>query len=210
MLLSSTDTPKYRRAVCEYPSLFGWFLTPRKRGIPRTLRGGVGWWGVDNDCFNLGDQFDLDEFLAWLRSVSAYRRRCLLVPCPDVMADWRATLAWFHQTRDKIASLGFRVAVVLQDGCTGSECVPWNAIDAVFVGGSTEYKLSQAVLRILEEAGRRGKWRHVGRVNSKIRISHFWGRADSFDGGHFSREPDYALTWVKSHLLWHRQQLRLF
>lgn len=208
MLLSSTDTPRYQRATEAHPDLFGWFITPRKRGIPRGLKAGQR-WACDNDCFNLGDRFNLAAFLVWLETLRPYAARCLFVPPPDVVANHKATLERFYETYQGVASLGFPVAFILQDGCAAKD-VPWKLIDAVFLGGSDDYKLSQAALKVLTVAGRRGKWRHVGRVNSKIRINHFYGCADSFDGKTFACEPDKALRWVKAHLLWRKYQPGLF
>lgn len=205
ILLSSSDTPKYRQAATTYPNLFGWFITPRKRVIPGSIKTGQR-WACDNDCYNLAEAFDLDTFLGWLEVLKPYRASNLFVPCPDVVADHKATLERFIATYQSFS--GWPLAFVLQDGCT-PEAVPWSLIQAVFVGGSTEYKLSQTVLQILAEAGRRNLWRHVGRVNSRKRINHFYGLADSFDGTGFSIEPDKKLNWAKNHLLWRQQQPEL-
>lgn len=209
MLLASSDTPAYRRFCVEYPALGGWFITPRKRGVPTPIKSG-GYWAGDNDCYNLGDKFNFGEFLAWLTKLTPYLDRCLFVPVPDVVGNWAQTIERFNRMRDMVAELDFPLAVVLQDGCDGAGSIPWSLIDAVFVGGTTEYKLSQPVLDILVEAEQRGKWRHVGRVNSKVHISHFYGFADSFDGTTFSIEPDGALRWASAHLRWHARQPRLF
>lgn len=192
MLLTPTDTPLYRRVVHDYPDLIGWMITPRKRGIPGSLKA-EGLWAVDNDCYNLGTQFDLDVFADWLAKFSPYRERCLFAPAPDVVGDWQATLERFHNSVNALAP--FPVAICLQNGAT-IETVPWQQISAVFVGGVDGWKLGQDVIGLLDEAGKRGKWRHVGRVNSQIRIYHFWRYADSFDGTGFAIEPDGKLRWA--------------
>jgi hypothetical protein len=208
ILLNSTSTPKYRYEIEKHPNLFGLFITPRKRGIQWGIKAGKV-WACDNDCYNLGESFDFAAFLAWLETLRPYQQKCLFVPVPDVVGNHAATLARFYEMREPIKALGFPVAFVLQDGCQVAQDVPWELCDAVFVGGTTEYKLSQTVINLLVEAGEHGKWRHVGRVNSKVRINHFYDFADSFDGTGFGREPDVKLRWCKNHLLWHKQQPRM-
>lgn len=109
-----------------------------------------------------------------------------------MVADADATLRRFRVWEPAIHGLGLPVALVLQDGIT-AERVPWDRIEAVFVGGSTHWKLSPIVIELLEEAGRRGMWRHVGRVNTLRRIHHFWQHAENFDGNKFNR-------WSRVHL----------
>lgn len=98
-----------------------------------------------------------------------------------------------------IHELKIPVALVAQDGLTHKK-VPWDALECVFIGGSTEYKLSRDVAKIVLEAKSRGKMVHAGRVNTEERISHFaWLGADTFDGSGFSKWPKriaYAIRWV--------------
>lgn len=200
ILLSPTDTPKFRKAVRKHPNHFGWFLTPRKRGIPRTLKAGHGKFGTDTDCFNKA--FDLSRYIQWLHKLQPWSHRSLFAPCPDVVGDWTATLDKFWWSQPIIASTGHPVAIVLQDGAT-AETVPWHLINAVFLGGhpDTGWKMSQDALTLLQEARQRGKWCHVGRVNSQKRISHFWGVAHSSDGTFIAKSPDKALRRLGSHVL---------
>lgn len=66
---------------------------------------------------------------------------------------------------------------------------PWMALDALFIGGSTAWKLSPHVDALLATAGKLDLWRHVGRVNTRRRMRHFFGRCESIDGSGFSRWP---------------------
>ena len=80
--------------------------------------------------------------------------------------------------------MGFPLAFVAQDGMTPAD-VPNNAY-AVFVGGSTDWKLKNA--HIFKGSA---TWLHVGRVNSEERIR--WAEgigADSVDGTGFFRARD--------------------
>jgi len=128
------------------------------------------YWAADNGCYTLGDRFDLATYLAWLSSFTTEaKRRALFATAPDVVGDWDATLERSRPTFEAIHAAGFPVALVLQDGAT-IETVPWDDIDAVFVGGSTEWKLSPAAEAITRYADELGKWVHVGRVNSTRRM----------------------------------------
>ncbi len=61
-------------------------------------------WAADNGCFTLGDRFELDSFLGWLGSFTVEaRRRCLFATAPDVVGDWKATLARSLPVLDQIA-----------------------------------------------------------------------------------------------------------
>jgi hypothetical protein len=152
--------------------------------------------GVDNGCYSLGlrgEVFDWDTFAAWLATIP---RTVQFVAVPDVL-EWHtdekgkrfpvgnavATLAQFPVYAPRIAALGFVPALVLQDGMEALT-IPWDDLGAVFVGGSDAWKLGPAAAALCAEAKRRGKWVHVGRVNSAKRYR--WALeqmgADSADG----------------------------
>ncbi len=118
------------------------------------------------------------------------RKGCRFVCCPDVVADAHGTLARWPFWSQLVRGVGFVPALVLQDGMVTSE-VPWSELGAVFVGGSTEWKLGPQARTLCAYAKTRGLWVHVGRVNSKQRIAeaHRMG-ADSFDGGQYSMFAD--------------------
>lgn len=120
-------------------------------------------WGADNGCFNHGDSFDPDRWLAWLDTQP--RRGCAFAVCPDVVGDAAATLERSAAYYATVRELGFPVGLVGQDGMS-PEDVPWGEIDALFIGGSTEWKLSEESARLMAAARSLGRWVHVGRVNS--------------------------------------------
>jgi hypothetical protein len=79
------------------------------------------------------------------------------------------------------------IALVAQDGQERLP-VPWDHFEALFVGGSTQWKLGPHATALIRQAKRRGKWVHVGRVNTVRRIT--WFKAldvDSIDGSGFAR-----------------------
>lgn len=86
---------------------------------------------------------------------------------------------------------------------------PWTELDALFIGGSTAWKESSHAAALCIEARRRGKWVHVGRVNTVRRLRKFDGIADSIDGTKFSRFPaTYLPRWCQ--ILAYRQESYLW
>lgn len=140
------------------------------------------YWAADNGCFNQGDRFDLEGYLSWLESFPLEAREwCLFATAPDVVGDWEATLERSLPVLEEIRYMGYPAAIVLQNGAT-AETVPWDLIDVVFVGGSTEWKLGPEAKALCREARRRSKLVHVGRVNSIKRARLVADIADTADG----------------------------
>lgn len=166
------------------PAKVGVLFTPGNRN-KEPLAGRV--WAVDNAAFS---GFDASAFVALLSRLRGYRG-CRFVVAPDVVADPVETRTLFETWEPMIRALGYPVALAAQDGLTPGD-VPWQRIDALFIGGSTEWKMSGHVDNLLGVAGALGKWRHVGRVNTRRRMRHFWGRCESADGSGFSKWPKRA------------------
>jgi hypothetical protein len=111
-----------------------------------------------------------DQLLRWLDNYAPEERdRCLFAVAPDVVGDAAATLRRSRPYLARIRELGYPVAYVLQD-CQEDVPVPWDEIDAVFVGGSDAFKLGPVAAALCREARARGLWVHVGRVNSGKRL----------------------------------------
>jgi hypothetical protein len=130
---------------------------------------------------------------------------CRFVVAPDVVGDWQTTESRFWSWLRQLKACGQPIAYVIQDG-QPKEFVPWPRIGCVFIGGSTEYKLSVESERIAREAKHRGLWLHMGRVNSRKRFD--YARAigcDSVDGTKFSR---WRNTWLPDALRWHTDHLQ--
>lgn len=98
------------------------------------------------------------------------RERCLFVTVPDVVGSSRRTLEVFERWAPKLT--GWRLAFACQDGQEHLP-IPWDEIAAVFIGGSTNWKGSQAAVQIIQAAQLLGKHVHVGRVNGAGRWKHF-------------------------------------
>ncbi len=147
-------------------------------------------WAADNASFK---GFNEQRFFRMLNKLaSTPPPRCLFITAPDVVSDAPATAELFRLWEPRLRVYGWPVAFVLQDGVTVRN-VPWNACECVFLGGSTGFKLSAAALTILAYAKALGKWVHVGRVNSRKRVEHFMGLADSIDGTSVSMFSDTHL-----------------
>lgn len=142
-------------------------------------RGGV--FAIDNGAFSA---FDAAAFTARLNREWENRNRCKFVCAPDVVGSARRTLEVFARWYPKLT--GWPIALVCQDGQEELP-IPWDVIDAVFIGGSTEWKMSRHAKAILQAALALGKWRHVGRVNTPDRLDAFAGLAQSIDGTGISR-----------------------
>lgn len=146
-------------------------------------------WAADNDAFNGFDEPKYSGMLDALTGVPA----CLFVTVPDVVADAEATYLLWERWRGEIADRRLPAGFVGQDGATVAD-VPWPEISALFVGGSTEWKLSDEAHRLVVQAQHEGKWVHMGRVNSgqRLKVAKSWG-VDSVDGTELSWFTDTKL-----------------
>lgn len=134
---------------------------------------------ADNDCFQ---GLDRKAFVAMLNAVAGVP--LLFISVPDVVGDHRATARRFARWRDRVAQAG-PVALCAQDGLTAP---PWDEFDCLFIGGTDAFKLGQQAHRLTVEAKERGKWVHMGRVNTQRRmlLAGSWG-VDSIDGTSVSK-----------------------
>jgi hypothetical protein len=156
-------------------------------------------WAADNGAFS---GFDETAFLRMLDRLEPWRETCLFVACPDVVGSHTLTLDLFEVWAPRLQK--WPLALVAQDGLT-PEAVPWNKFDALFIGGTTEWKLSPAAALLVREAKRRGKWVHMGRVNTIRRMVYANSiGVDSIDGTSFSRWSDIYIPRAVR-ILPHRQ-----
>lgn len=179
----------------ERPDLFGALITPQ---MGNRIPDGVIWAG-DNGCFNprVAAKFKTADYLAW---VAKHRpESCLFINARDVVGDARATLELALPMLPQIRALGFRAGFVAQEGIEELE-VPWSEFDCLFVGGkATAWKLGPIAKRLCCEAKARGKWVHVGRVNSEMRVTYCAEEleADSCDGTFIAFAPDTNMRRLK-------------
>lgn len=82
------------------------------------------------------------------------------------------------------------LAYVIQDGIERVG-VPWGDCAAVFIGGTTAFKLGPIARHCVELAKQYGAWVHMGRVNTIKRLMYAQQiGCDSVDGSGFARFPD--------------------
>lgn len=165
-----------------YSEYLGWLQTPRTRlSFDRLKASGLP-IGVDNSCFGGFDRKMYEQTLVRLRE-SECMIEWLVVPDRVGDSEWtmRSFDEWYPVLTDQ------PLAFVLQDG--QQPClVPWEHITCVFIGGTTEWKFSAPVKRMAEMARDRGKWLHMGRVNSQTRLRYAYKLGcDSVDGSSFSK-----------------------
>lgn len=162
----------------------GALLTPYSQ---RTLPSPSWTWAADNGCF--GKSWTADTWQQWLETRQADHAP-LFATVPDVVADHHNTMQRWHTYAPIVRSLGYRLAFVLQDGATINN-IPLEEFDALFIGGTTHFKLSPHARTIVEHCKANDKWVHMGRVNSKRRIqtAYEW-HCDSVDGTYLAFAPD--------------------
>ena len=153
-------------------------------------------WCADNGCFS--NKWDASR---WWRWIDKQERTMTFAVCPDVVGDWDATRSRFDEWAPRMAAADLPVAIVAQNGAT-AESIPWADIECVFIGGSTEWKVSGNTEDIVNKANEQGVWAHVGRVNSLKRLR--WARdigADSADGTMLVFHPTKRLAELRQWLV---------
>lgn len=171
-------------------------------------------WAADNGAFTQRGVFDPVGFRTMLQRPNLVKHvdSCLFVVAPDVLrvlpngmihADAVATLRQYAPWATEIRAAGLPTAFVAQNGLERMlDDVPWHLVDALFVGGSTEWKLSRGARLCVEHAKRLGKRTHMGRVNSyrRLAMAQAWG-VDSADGTFLAFAPDAnlprLLAWLQ-------------
>jgi hypothetical protein len=162
-------------------------------------------WAADTGLFSPRAKYSDERYLKWLDKQE--RAACLFATAPDVPFDWAGTWARSLPMFEPIRALGYKVAVVAQDGAEDDPALDWSLFDVLFIGGSTEWKISKGSLALSSRAQALGKWVHVGRVNSAKRyINAALLGADSADGNFLRFGPDVNLPKLKR---WTEQARRM-
>ena len=184
-ILVSGATAVVRQLALHYPDHLGVLHTPqtgnRLCSLPLP-------WACDNSAFS-----NPDDSKYWKLCMNSWGMQTyhppLWMAVPDVVGDHAATRRlfdwWMQYWLSEMAFIPFRLAFVLQNGCTVDE-VPWDDIAAVFVGGDNEFKLRQSA-DLIGEAKERCKLVHIGRVNTHRRLRYAYDLgADTVDGTAYS------------------------
>lgn len=183
--------------VNDYCSYLGTLVTPRNGAFKHSQELWQSYgipWACDNDAFN---GFDAQNYRRILQKIPN-TEGCLWVSLPDAVGDAKRTIELFQCWYEEVKNTGQPIAFVAQDGIENLD-IPWEHIDALFVGGSTEFKLSQSVEDLVKEAKSKGKRTHMGRVNSfrRYKKAYYIG-CDTVDGTNVCRWPDVYIPKVVS------------
>lgn len=203
MLDTSHDLDEAEKELgCEVEQL----LTPLTRFTPQRPKEP---FAIDNGAYA---GLNIKGFLSLLEREYDRRKLCRFVAVPDVVASAIRTLEVFEGWRYKMT--GWPLALVMQDG-QESLPIPWTGIEAVFIGGSTGWKMSHHTVAICKAARALGKWVHVGRVNTPSRFEYFAGTGqgspfspgdvDSIDGSGLAR-----YSWMREAIYEKANRPRLF
>lgn len=185
----------------------GWRLMVSATGAHRTegFR-----YALDNGAwtaYNSGARWDEGAFE---RLVSRLGSGADFIVAPDIVAGGMASLHLSARWLERLAGVGERRLIPVQDGMTERDVAPLLSREVgVFVGGSTEWKLL-TMGRWAELARRCGAYCHVGRVNTAVRIR-MCGRfgVDSFDGTSASRFVETLPALEAARAFWTSQRMLL-
>jgi len=145
-------------------------MTTAREGRARAVWDQAPFFAVDTGLYSATGvrRFALDAYLAFLADRRPWGQKCLFATAPDVVGDWDATWCLARPVLPRIRQLGYRAALVAQDGLR--QLPAPDEWDALFGGGTTGYKLSETAYRLVREANALGKWTHQGRCNSERRL----------------------------------------
>jgi hypothetical protein len=176
-------------------------------------------WAADNGAFKMHARYGDFNFAKWARWVedmvnttpAEVMDRHLFFTSPDaidvdphpdnpkipvVTSYPQETLARAQIWLPWLRSLGLRTALVAQPGHENQlDEIPWDQLDVIFLGGDDAWKESpHGALVVAREAQRRGKHVHMGRVNTRRRltIATAWN-IDTADGNKLGRGVDKNL-----------------
>lgn len=156
-------------------------------------------WAADNGCF--AKKWSPGKWISWLEANVDHIPTCLFATVPDVVGSHVETIRRWGVWAPVVRELGYPLAFVLQDGAQMAS-IPWGEFDWLFIGGSTEFKLSPWARTIAIQARKRGLMVHMGRVNSKKRCLYASDFCDTVDGTYLAFGPDTnlpkLLNWMKA------------
>lgn len=177
-LLVDNNPKRIAYLVERYGFIGGQLLTPLTRNSDSGLA-----YGIDNGAFSRFDE------RVWRSMIERQGRdaldRCLFVTLPDIVGEAQRTAELFMAFRHELSD--WPVAMVAQDGAESIR-IPWDHMSAVFIGGTTDWKMSRHAAGVIKTAKILGKYVHIGRVNTPVRWRHFDELgADTCDGSGVSR-----------------------
>ena len=187
MYLGTPSTPAIRHVMTERNDLGAMVTVSQGNRIPDGVP-----IGIDNECFLHPERFGNGR--AFLELIAQFDPGdVLFATAPDIVGNWDATLKRSQPWLDRIRSAGVPAAIVIQNDATATT-LPWDAIDVVFIGGTTDWKLGPEVVDIVAAANEQNVRVHMGRVNSHKRLAYAaWIGCDTADGTFLAFGPDQNL-----------------
>lgn len=171
-------------------------FTPESRHQPYREDGA---FCIDNGAYS---NFSKTSFMSLLDRESKRRELCRFVAVPDVVGSARRTLEAFAVWSEILK--GWPLAFVCQDGQEELP-IPWGKIKAIFIGGTTAWKMGPHAAACVKAAAVMGCWVHAGRVNTPGRFEYFEQLgADSLDGTGLSR-----FSWMREEIYRNAQAPKL-
>lgn len=156
-------------------------------------------WAIDNGAFS---GFDEKAFFSRLRRQEHEKTNCKFVAAPDVVGEAMRTVELFEIYWPHLKD--WPLALVVQDGQEYVR-IPWGMVQAIFIGGSTSWKVGPHAAACVKTAKALGKWIHVGRINDPARFEYFEELgADSCDGSGIAQYSHMREAIAKRH---HQEKL---
>ena len=180
----------------------GYLLTPRCFLSYSVLQETTLPIAADNSAFH-----DFCETRYWkmIDNIHRFNIPIQWLTVPDIVGDMDQTLKRWEHYAHRLN--GLPLALVAQDGAENAE-LPWDEFTCLFIGGTTEWKLSAHAVNLANTAHQLGKQIHLGRVNSEKRLRFALDlKADSVDGSGYSRfSKKYLVPALKFLNLIHQQE----
>ena len=165
--------------LCRY---MGWINSPRHSYSDKSIkRIGISSMCLDNAAFsNWCEESYLKMLDKWADAIIPIE----WVTLPDVVGDAHKTNQLFGEWYEKVS---LPRAYVAQDGAEDLE-LPFAYFKCLFIGGTTDWKLSRSAESVIQEGKRQNKVIHMGRVNSQKRMRYAYQLGcDSVDGTGYSK-----------------------
>jgi len=149
---------------------------------------------LDNGAFS---NFKEDTFQRMVKKAK-FDPMCEFIIAPDVVGDAVATYHQFIHWNNFLGIPHGKRGFVLQDGIHDEVFPEWDEFDCLFIGGTTEFKMSHTAYEIAQAAILEGKHVHVGRVNTPERIIRWFDNCHTIDGSGIAKYSHMLDNAVKT------------
>ena len=164
-----------------YENYLGLFKTPRSGYSFERMKFVDMPIALDNSAYK---NFCPKRFTSMLDRARVSEANVSWVAVPDAVADAEQTNRLFAEWHPQMQDLP--LAYVAQDGSEDA-VIPFSEVCCIFIGGTTDWKLSASAVSVIQEAQRLGKIVHMGRVSTHKRLRYaFQVGIDSVDSSAFN------------------------